>query len=270
MPVTRRNFLRAGLIIAPGIVLANSFWIERLFIETNEFYIGSATKETTKLKVVQLSDLHIHSINYQLTQLTKTLNKLHPDLILITGDAIDDAQNISLLHDFLKLIDKDLKKVAILGNREYWGQVDLFELRNIYKGNNCSLLINQSIQFELNSKTISITGVDDFVAGNPDIEAALKEYKPSDYHIILNHCPEYSDRISEIPGIKADFIVSGHTHGGQFDLFGFTPFLPPGCGRYLKGWYTENSPKLYVSKGIGTSIIPARLGASAEIAIFNL
>ena len=71
-------------------------------------------------------------------------------------------------------------------------------------------------------------------------------------------------------GIKADFILSGHTHGGQINLFGYVPFLPKGSGKYLKGWYDEKSPGMYVSKGIGTSIIPARFFARAEIAIFNL
>jgi predicted MPP superfamily phosphohydrolase len=100
----------------------------------------------------------------------------------------------------------------------------------------------------------------------------MKEYVKSDHHIILNHCPQYSDYISRHleQDIKVDFILSGHTHGGQINIFGFVPFLPQGSGEYIKGWYNDNKPKLYVSKGVGTSIFPARFGARAEIAIFNL
>ena len=50
---------------------------------------------------------------------------------------------------------------------------------------------------------------------------------------------------------------------------GFTPMLPPGVGRYVKGWFRDRSPMLYVSKGVGTSILPVRFGARAEIAVFN-
>jgi len=50
---------------------------------------------------------------------------------------------------------------------------------------------------------------------------------------------------------------------------GFAPVLPPGVGRYVRGWFKDRSPMLYVSKGIGTSSIPVRFGASAEIALFN-
>ena len=133
------------------------------------------------------------------------------------------------------------------------------------------MLINQTKQYSINNKTISVTGVDDFVGGRADIEIALRDYQQSDHHIILNHCPQYSDQISKkVNNIKTDFILSGHTHGGQINLFGYIPFLPQGSGRYLKGWYDDNLPRLYVSKGIGTSIIPARFFARAEVAIFNL
>ena len=272
MAITRRKIIKSVLLAGSGFILVDAFWIEKFFIETNEFYLGDATKDTENIKLVQLSDLHLQSINYQLTHLTLELNKINPDLILITGDAIDKAKNISLLDDFLKLINKDIQKVAILGNWEYWGKVDLIELNKVYAENNCTLLINQTKQYSFKNKTISITGVDDYLGGNADFDNAIKEYKKSDYHIVLNHCPEYCDYISEqiSKDVNVDFVLSGHTHGGQINIFGFVPFLPKGCGKYVKGWYNNNVPKLYVSKGIGTSVFPARFGARSEIAIFNL
>ncbi len=272
MRISRRKFIQTAALITSGALLAEAFWIEKFFIDINEFFIGTATKDTENIKVVQISDLHLQSVNYQLKQLTKKLNKLKPDLILITGDAIDKAENISVLNDFLKLISNDIQKVAILGNWEYWGKVDLAELNQIYADNNCKLLINQTTQYSFKNKTLSITGVDDYLGGNADFETSIKNYQKSDHHIILNHCPQYSDHIAEklTPDINVDFILSGHTHGGQINIFGFIPFLPQGSGKYVKGWYNTNTHKLYVSKGIGTSIFPARFGAKAEIAIFNL
>jgi len=66
-----------------------------------------------------------------------------------------------------------------------------------------------------------------------------------------------------------DLILSGHTHGGQVKLLGFIPYLPQGSGKYVSGWYLDQHKQLYVSKGIGTSILPIRFGARAEISIFN-
>ena len=270
---SRRKFLKTTLLISPLIILSDAFWFEKFFIETKEFFLNGATRDTKNIKLVQISDLHLQKINYPIVQLIKKINELQPDLILITGDAIDKAQNINLLADFLKQIDINIKKVAILGNWEYWGKVNINALEKIYAENNCTLLINQTQKFSFQNKTISITGVDDLLGGKPDIESALKNYSKSDYHIILNHCPKYSDTISQKINLNTtpvDFILSGHTHGGQINFFGFAPFVPPGSANYVRGWYNNIAPRMYVSKGIGTSIFPVRLGARAEIAIFNL
>ena len=290
---TRRKFLRSAFFILTTGIFADAFWFEKFFIETKIFYLGGTSQEKTNLKLLQISDLHLQKINNPIRQLAKKINDLRPDLILITGDAVDKKRNINLIEDFLNLIDKDIKKVAILGNWEYWGAVDLVALDNIYKKNNTDLLINRSVKYLFRNTSISITGVDDFLGGNADINTALENYTESDYHIILNHCPQYSDRISETlsqsarKNINLNVILSGHTHGGQINFFGFAPFLPPGSGKYVSGWYnavvdsqslvvsqhpqySSSKPVMYVSKGIGTSIFPVRLGARAEMAIFYL
>lgn len=270
MTWTRRKFIKAGLLAGFGFILLDSFWLEKYFIETNDFNLGQATDDNFDLKVIQISDLHLQTLNGQLKRLAKNINEQKPDLILITGDSVDTKKNVFVLNQFLGLIHNDIKKFAILGNWEYWGGVDLEELRQSYSLNNCELLINNSRQLTLKNKTISITGIDDYVGGNADIDLALKEFKQSDYHIILNHCPEYGDIIAEkLKGkINYDFMLSGHTHGGQINIFGFVPFKPQGSGNYLKGWY--NDKNIYVSKGIGTSIFPARFMAKAEIAVFKM
>jgi len=75
------------------------------------------------------------------------------------------------LSNFLRLIDFAIKKVAILGNWEYWGRVNLEVLKQVYDSNNCDLLINDSKRYIFADKTISVTGVDDYVGGRADIEA---------------------------------------------------------------------------------------------------
>lgn len=272
MPVSRRTFLRSGAVLTTGVLLLDACWLEQLCIEVNEFEINAPTPGIPSLRVLQISDLHLQSISYSITRLVRVIAQLQPDLLVFTGDAIDKAENIPVLHDFLQLLPTNLQKVAILGNWEYWGNINIAELGSTYSQNTCQLLINQTVTYRIGNKTIALTGLDDYVGGSPDVPAALQTYSGSDYHILLNHCPAYTTTIvQQLAGrSKVDFILSGHTHGGQITLAGFAPLLPRGSGKYVRGWYQENATRLYVSKGIGTSVVPLRFGARAEVALFTL
>jgi len=187
--------------------LANSFWFEKYFIETKEFYLGNAKKESTSIKVLQISDLHLKSVGYHLKNLAKHINTMKPDLIMITGDAIEKASKIWELDRFLGLIDFEIPKVAIMGNWEYFGFVDNDELSKMYAKHNCELLLNTNKRFQFASKTFSITGVDDYISGNSDIETALKSHQKSDYHLVLNHCPAYTREIIEHQKILVNRLI---------------------------------------------------------------
>ena len=110
MPITRRKFIQSGVLFTAGVAILDAFWVEKYFIDYNEFYLGSATSDKTNIKLVQLSDLHLQSINNQLRNIANRLNVLQPNLILITGDSIDKAENIPLLDEFLQLIDNIFRK----------------------------------------------------------------------------------------------------------------------------------------------------------------
>jgi predicted MPP superfamily phosphohydrolase len=127
------------------------------------------------------------------------------------------------------------------------------------------------VNLKVRERSIAIGGLDDLVAGRPDFSLVKKQLKPSDLTIILSHCPAFRDEIVKEKGVlKKDMVLSGHTHGGQVNFFGFAPYKPKGSGKYLSGWYEEEAPKLYVSKGIGTSILPIRFGSRAEASVFYI
>lgn len=249
----------------------DAFWLEKFFIETNEFFLGGANKKTANLKVIQIADLHLKKIGLQHKLLAKKINKIKPDLILFTGDSIDRGSKMNLFDNYLNLFDEQIKKVAILGNREYSPDISIEKLKAVYSRHNGELLINSSKFFQFNDETISITGIDDYYSGNADFPLAITKYTPANHHIVLTHCPGHRDIILTQKGeTPIDFILSGHTHGGQIAIFGYAPYTPIGSGRYVKGWYRDQQPPLYVSKGIGTTAFPIRFGSRAEIAIFNL
>lgn len=270
MKIKRRHFITLGFIGGIAALILDSFWFELYCFEVKSFILNNSNLK--KIKALQISDLHLNTIRLRQRALIDKIGAINPDLLLLTGDVIDKSANLELLDNFLSQLDNNLEKVAILGNWEYWGEINLKDLQKIYTKNNCTLLINDSKNYRFENRTISITGMDDFVGGMPDISKALINYSKSNYHIVLNHCPEYTTQIAhrletEIP---VDLILSGHTHGGQINILGKVPFLPQGCGEYLSGWYKDNFKNLYVSKGFGTSILPIRLGARAEIAVFHI
>lgn len=262
--LTRRKFIKRGILALIGLVLLDSLWFEKYVIDWNYFDISKSEKD--KIKIIQISDLHFDQLKYFHKSIAKKINSIKPDLIFITGDSVDKTEKIKPLNEFLELIDNSIKKYAITGNWEYWGNVNLTELKRIYSKNNCELLINENRTVSLKNREISIIGIDDFVGGHADFRKAVENLKETETNIVLSHCPEHRDIITKQKGnINIDLVLSGHTHGGQITFLGIVPFKPRGSGEYLKGWYKESEPKMYISKGIGTSMLPVRFGARAEM-----
>ena len=262
--LNRRKFIKRGILATIGFILLDSFWFEKYVIDWNYFDISKS--EENKIKIIQISDLHFDELRYFHKSIAKKINSLKPDLIFITGDSVDKTEKIDSLNEFLELIDKPIQKYAITGNWEYWGNVNLAKLKNVFSNNNCELLINENRTISLRNREISIIGIDDYVGGNADFIKAIENLKKTETNIVLSHCPQHRDIITTQKGdLEIDLVLSGHTHGGQITFLGIVPFKPQGSGNYLKGWYKESKPKMYISKGIGTSILPIRLGARAEM-----
>lgn len=267
--INRRKFIWGGIGIIATTTAIDSLWYEKVFIELNEFFLGNSNSQTDNIKILQISDLHLRSIKPKHLELVKQVNKIKPDLILFTGDVIDRNKSLKNLDKYLAMFDPIIQKTAILGNWECW-KVHPLELLDIYQKHDCELIVNHSFRYEFGNTSISISGMDDLVAGKADFNMAMEFYQKSDYHVIMTHCPHHRDIIQgQMKNIPIDLILAGHTHGGQINILGISPFTPEGSGRYISGWYREELPHMYVSRGIGTSGLPIRFGSRAEITIFN-
>lgn len=228
------------------------------------------------IRLVQLSDLHLQEFDSHAEAVARRVNHLGPDVLVITGDAIDRSDRLSVLATFLGALDSRSAKLATLGNWEHWAHIDLAALEDTYARYGCTLLVNRTVTLNAGSTPVVITGLDDSTGGRPDPHAALAGVRDTVNHVVLAHSPAYRDTLSAwvMQNAKASqyriaCILAGHTHGGQVNLLGWAPFRPPGSGRYVRGWYRESGLPLYVSRGIGTSIAPIRLGAPPEISVFE-
>lgn len=240
------------------------------------------------LTFVQITDLHLQKLGRVHHRIAAEVARIRPDFLVFTGDSIDRRDRLPLFADFLSLLDPRTPKYAIPGNWEHWGEVDLDDLGRLYARHGGRLLVNETAVHEHAGKAIAITGLDDLLGGRPDLRAALRGVEPAPAHLLLMHCPEYRDGLADAArplriggatlaeGIdvgRYDFrmMLSGHTHGGQVSVLGVAPMVPRGSGRYVRGWFRDGGgPPLYVSRGVGTSVLPVRIGSVPEIAVFTM
>jgi predicted MPP superfamily phosphohydrolase len=250
-------------------------------LEVTEYAIGRPERGGTPLRLLQLSDLHLrHHLRPRHLRLMETVRRLRPDLILLTGDAVDRWGVAFPLDRLLQLLPAGVPKAAILGNHDYKSGIGTAAFRRLYARYNGVLLVNESVTYQFGDTRLTITGLDDGRLGAPDFARAVQDLGPTEHHLVLIHRPvQQEDVLRQLRGINAgrppgaglnvQYLLAGHTHGGQITCFGFAPYLPSQSGKYVKGWFNGQPPRLYVSRGFGASIVPFRYGAPPEITLFH-
>lgn len=285
MRFIKRLFIALSIIIviailAGGFCIFWAFKIEPYRLEVNEHTLNSNIENTTGIKIVQFSDLHIkEDFTYKnLEKVVCKINEQEPDIVVFTGDLYD---NYAIYHDDeniirqLSNIKATYEKIAIWGNRDYGGGAAQ-KYETIMEQSGFTLLKNENWYITVeNKKKILFTGLDDSILGNPYMPNLTKNYD-FDYNILLTHEP---DIVEEYSDCQYNIILSGHSHGGQIDI----PFLPQIneialsatnlATDYSGGMYnleSEEGSKIYVSTGIGTTHISARFGVVPEVAVFRI
>jgi len=270
---TRRRLLMAGGLCAAGLPTVGAidgFLVtpHRLQV-TDHAVAGRTPRPGARLRLAQVSDLHIHRMGAVEQRLLTALHDSRPDVILFTGDMIDRRSDLWRLETFLRECPSADHRIAILGNWEYWAGVPREALERLYRAHGIELLVNRSLDFAVHGTRVRITGLDDLRGGAPDADAALAHADPAPNHLLLAHCPLTRDEVPLPAAHAVDLVLAGHTHGGQVAPLGLPLTLPLGSGRYVAGWYRDAGPPMYVSRGIGTSLIPVRIGALPELARFD-
>lgn len=273
--MNRRRFVALAGGAAAAAVAGDAWLVEPRDVHFTRHDVNARTSpEQRAVRFVQVTDLHLRGVGRMHRRIAAEVNRIRPDFVVFTGDSLDRRDGVPVLAEFLALLDGRTPGYAILGNWEYWGEVDRDGLAAAYRRANVRLLVNESAVHEVGGSGIAITGLDDLVGGRPDPEAALRGVAAADAHLLLAHCPEHRDRLAgaALAGMGGmTMMLSGHTHGGQVSLLGWTPVLPRGTGRYVRGWFRDaGGMPLYVSRGVGTSMAPVRFGSPPEVAVFTM
>lgn len=280
------KFFRITFIIVVTMVLLISssifyaFKIEPYRLQVNSYNLSNGGTLEDTVKIVQISDIHLKE-DYSIKELNKIVNKLNrlnPDLVIFTGDLYDnygEYNNDEEVISQLSKIDAKYGKLAVWGNHDYGGG-GAMAYEEIMERSGFKILNNESSIVNLESgKSISISGIDDAMLGNP-ILYNNTDNEIADYSILMSHEP---DSAVDYMNNNYNLILCGHSHGGQIDI----PFIPQIQKRainvtthaslYDDGLYdidNENKTKFYVNTGLGTTHISARFGVVPEIAEFNI
>jgi uncharacterized protein len=252
-------------VLALGIAVY-AYKIEPFQIEVTHHQIAAPIQ--SPIKIAHLSDLHTYGIERREQKMLAILEQEKPDLIVITGDSISEADGYPGCLEVLKRLQAPMGVWVVVGNHENWASQRMKRVygnfKNYYESAGAKFLFNSNMKIR---DDLWLIGLDDAMTGNPDVAKAFTGVPESAYKITLFHSPASFDDVAG----KCDLAFAGHSHGGQVRLPFIKPlWLPAKCGIYDEGWFERNGSKMYVSRGLGTSVLPVRFNCRPEIAIIML
>lgn len=238
-------------------------------IVLNRVEISRLPKAFQGLKILHLSDLHLDVFEGMGTHVGRLCSNLNCDLALITGDYRFHTHGnyypvFREIEALGKLLDCKYGCYGILGNH------DFLEFVPILEANGIRMLLNESIQLTKDGEQFSIIGLDDaHFYGLHNYEAGFSNVPEDSTKIVMMHSPE---TLGEAHDYASDFVVCGHTHGGQVCLPGGMPlWLNANCqGKYCRGRWDYRGMPGYTSNGTGSSGLPLRFNCPPEIVVHTL
>lgn len=292
--VTRRGFITSAMRVgAVGGAAVTGYGV---FVESRWLHVSRRVHplrdlpaELDGLRVVQLTDIH-HGPNLSLEYVrraVRTANALDADLMVLTGDFVHRSPvYIEPVARELANLRARVGVVGVLGNHDWWEDGPrskrAFAAVGIPLLDNDRALVTRDRRLLLprdghaaawRDAGLCVAGIGDFLEDDQDYDRALRGVPADVPRLLLSHNPDAAEdrRLLDAPH-RVDLMISGHTHGGQIvlPLIG-PPVIPSRYGRKYAGGLIQG-PKfpVFVSRGIGTTLLPVRLGASPEIAVIEL
>lgn len=219
------------------------------------------------VRVIQISDLHLKKFSTREQRVLKIIDRLKPDIIVLTGDYIEGRFALDSFIKFLSLLPESATKIATMGNIDYIVGIDTKEFEKIFSKYNIKLLLNSDVKLKFGSLKICVIGFEDPSTGRYNL-SAIQDLSPSEFNLLLAHSPEIFQLVK---GRGVDLLLAGHTHGGQVRIPLIPAFwLPLDTRRYGTGFYENDGLLMYINRGIGTGYVPIRFLCRPEIAVFDI
>jgi uncharacterized protein len=275
MPVSisRRQFVAGTLGVLGAAALGDGFLIEpaAIRVSRHDLTMPGLAPELENLRIACLSDVHLHDgVPRAAAAALEQLARERPDVVVLIGDICNRRSDLATLTAWARDARGARATFATLGNWEHDAGIDRATAERAYGQVGVELLYNSSARVGVGPSALTIVGIDDPVLGEPDVAAAVRGVDAADPNLWLVHAPGYVDGLQRDRFPRPAAILAGHTHGGQVRLPFYTPYTPSGSGRFVAGWYRDTLAPLYVTRGIGTVLVNARLFCPPEMAVFTL
>ncbi|HKC73061.1 MAG TPA: metallophosphoesterase [Chloroflexota bacterium] len=248
----------------------------RVHLTQYQIAVPRLPRDLDGLRVLHLSDLHVHPGSDLAWQVPDLVAGVPHDLLCYTGDFIDVDDDIAPLATLLERLPRGAQTYAVLGNHDYIpfgrsrGANDVQRLRAVLAAAGITPLANEARP--LYGGALYVVGVDDPASGRDDIEQAVAGVPMAAGEactLVLAHSPDVALRLK---AHRPSLILAGHTHGGQIRLSRIGPLLTlSDLPRHLAmGVGMYRGVPLFVNRGIGYSGLYIRIGSPAEVALLTL
>ena len=238
-----------------------------LSLERVEIQLKRLPKKLDGFKIIHLSDIH-HSPFTNLEHIeraVKIANRLKPDMFILTGDYVShEKKYIAPVAKVLGTLKAEFGTFACLGNHDHWTSPELVVRKFTEAG--IKMLVNEGLRFEARGGSFWICGVDDHMVGKADLTAALKGSFPDEMKLLLAHNPII---LRQAARYGVDLTLSGHTHGGQVKMRDPEKRLLP-RRKLSSGLHRRKDSQIYITRGIGTVVLPIRYQCPPEISLLEL
>jgi uncharacterized protein len=267
----------SSLLLLSFVLAGWAFWVEPSCLRVRQITLEIPfwQEQQNGLRIAVLADLHVGSPHTDLKKLGKVvnaINKNRPDLVLFLGDMV--IQGVRGGHFIepepiaaeLGKLHAPLGVVAILGNHDWW--YDGNRVRRALTSNGIHVLENKSLPKDFNGARFWLAGLADLWTRKPDIPGTLAQVRDGKPIILLTHNP---DVFVDVPS-RVNLTLAGHTHGGQVYIPLIGRLMVPSTYKqhFAYGQIIENRRHMFVTSGIGTSILPVRFCVPPEVIIMTL
>jgi predicted MPP superfamily phosphohydrolase len=272
----RRRFFQAAyaaVFAAPPAALAYGVFIERhqLYLREQKLEIPNLAPDLDGLRIVQLTDIHLSPFlsRAELQRAVDMANETRAHIALVTGDLITTFRDpLDACLDILAQLRADAGVFGCMGNHEIYASAeDHVEREGARRG--MRFLRSAAAPLRFGKAVINLAGVDYQRLRRRYLVGAEKLIVPGALNVLLSHNPDVFP-VAARQGY--DLTISGHTHGGQIRVELLSEDLNPGrfYTPYVDGVYRRGPASIFVSRGIGTIALPARLGSPPEVSLVRL